>query len=346
MERRKFLTGTAKYTALALVGTGMLNNTLFASTAVATGRDALKLKNDGATDIIPAYQNVSTTVKLRGKEVKIHGLNTGTAAVKTAFRTRKGAGELAKLNILLDKHYTDYMPIWVWVIEHPEGLLVIDTGENAAIKDLDKYLAKESGFSRYFFKHACKFNIDPKDELNHQFNKVNLELEDVKLVVLTHLHLDHTDGLKFFPKQEIMVGGLECKHPNSNMPTTYPAWFKPNKVTYKQNRIDVFNRAYPITAAEDLLYIPTPGHTHGHSSVVFKTDNFDIIFAGDTSYNQQQVLTGELAGVNADYKLSAQTYKNLMAYAANNKTIYLPTHDENAAQRLANKTFLSGNTSF
>lgn len=76
--------------------------------------------------------------------VKIHGLCTGSVAVKTSFKKKKGIGELAKLNILLDNNYTDYLPIWVWVIEHPDGLIVIDTGENALIRDLDRYLENES----------------------------------------------------------------------------------------------------------------------------------------------------------------------------------------------------------
>ncbi len=340
MERRKFIGDTAKLTALALVSSTFINEKLFASNSSLSEQNLLTIKNNESMIISANYQNVTTTVKLKGKDVKIHALCTGTVAVKTNFRRKKGIGELAKLNILLDKNYTEFLPIWVWVIEHPEGLIVIDTGENAEIKDLDKYLAKESSFIRYQFKHACKFNIDPKDELNYQFEKVNLKLDDVKLVALTHMHLDHTDGLKFFPKQEIIVGDYEFNHPNNNMPSTFPSWFKPNKVVYKQNRIEVFNDAYPITASEDLLYIPTPGHTLGHSSIVFKTDDFDIIFAGDSSYNQEQVLSGELAGVHADYKKAQQTYFNLTEYAKRRKTIYLPTHDENAGHRLANKVFL------
>jgi len=291
-------------------------------------------------DITPAYQNVTKTVKLKGKDVKVHALCTGTVAVKKNFRTKKGFGELAKINILLDSHYTEYMPIWVWVIEHPEGVIIIDTGEISAVRNLDNYLAKESAFMRYFFRHSAKFGITERDELNHQFEKINLKSDDVKLVVLTHLHLDHTDGLKFFPKQEIIVGDYEFKHQNGNMPTTYPSWFNPNQVNYKKNRIDIFDEAFPITSTEDLLYVPTPGHTRGHSSVIFKTDDFDIIFAGDTSYNQDQVLRNELAGVNADYKKSRETYKKLMAYATDHKSIYLPTHDADAATRLHNSNFL------
>lgn len=288
----------------------------------------------------PSYQNITTTVQLRKKDIKVHGLCTGTVAVKKNFRTKNGLGELAKINILLGKEYTEYMPIWVWVIEHPDGLVVIDTGEISAIMNLNKYLVNESRFMKFFFQNSAKFGVCEKDELNYQFEKINLKLDDVKLVVLTHLHLDHTDGLKFFPKQEIMVGDDEFTHQNGNMPTTYPPWFKPNRVRYKQNRLDIFKDAFPITSSEDLLYIPTPGHTKGHSSILFKTDEFDIIFAGDTSYNQEQVLKGELAGVNADYKKSKQTYQKLISYAANHKTVYLPSHDENSGVRLKDRSFL------
>lgn len=286
------------------------------------------------------YQNVSTTVKLKGQDVKVHALSIGTVAVKKNFKIKNGEGFLSKINILIGKEYTEYLPIWVWVIEHPEGLIVVDTGENTESLDIDKYLAKESFFAKYQFKHACKVKIQPQEELNHQLNKINLNAEDVKLVVLTHLHSDHVDGLKFFPKQEILIGNYEFTHPDNCFTTALPSWFNPKKVDFVQNRIEVFNQAYPITHSEDLLYIPTPGHTLGHNSLVFKTDDFDIIFGGDSSYHQDQVIKGEMAGANTDYKKTKQTYKNLLEYATLRKTIYLPTHDENAGERLANRKFL------
>ena len=340
MERRKFIADNAKEVALTLVATSMLDTKVFASNAELSSQFITSIRHNDSASTIPNYQNVTTTVRLKGKEVKVHALCTGTVAVKTNFRTKNGIGELAKLNILLDKLYTEYLPIWAWVIEHPDGLIVIDTGENSATKQLDKYLSEENEIMKYFFRHSAKFAVEETDELNYQFQKVNLKLEDVKLVVLTHLHLDHTDGLKFFPRQEIIVGNQEFKHANGNMPTTYPKWFKPNKVDYRNDRIDIFNQAYSISTSEDLLYIPTPGHTAGHSSIVFKTDDFDIIFAGDTSYNQEQVIKGELAGISSDYKKSRQTYKQLIDYATRRKTIYLPSHDPNAGIRLNNKVTL------
>jgi glyoxylase-like metal-dependent hydrolase (beta-lactamase superfamily II) len=340
MLHKTLRTGISANASDHAVGNTLLRSQIASPGALTDSLHAGTHTNGQSFDKFPTYQNVTTTAKLNGREVKVHALCTGTVAVKTAFRTKKGSGELAKLNILLDRTYTAYLPIWVWVIEHPDGLVVIDTGEVSAISNIDKYLARESWFMRYQFKHAVRFGIREQDELDYQFDRVNLKLGDVALVVLTHLHLDHTDGLRFFPRQEIMVGDIEYRYPINNMPSTYPDWFKPNRVAYQQNRIEVFDQAFPITAAGDLLYVPTPGHTRGHSSVIFRTDDFDILFAGDASYNQGQVVSGELAGVNADYKLTRQTYRNLLDYAGKRKTIYLPTHDEGSGHRLTNREFL------
>jgi glyoxylase-like metal-dependent hydrolase (beta-lactamase superfamily II) len=261
-------------------------------------------------------------------------------AVKTAFRTKKGSGPVAKINILLDDYFTEYMPIWVWIIEHPEGIIAIDTGEVIQAKDRGNYLARESAYSRYLAQHTSKFMIEQEDELNYQLSTVNLKPWDISLVVLTHLHLDHTDGLKFFPNTEIIVNQFEFEHPYANQPTTYPSWFKPHLVNYQKDRIEIFENAYPITKSEDLLYIPTPGHTNGHSSIIFKTDDVDIVFAGDTSYYQDQLLRGEVAGVNKDFAKTRDTYKKLIGYASLRPTVYLPTHDGNSGIRLLNKSLL------
>lgn len=337
MEQQKYYSGEMVQTLQSPQSDGLLNAPGKADPAGKNQNMAchpdMRLKTGRTT-----YENVHTTVLVHGKKVKIHGICTGTVAVKTNFRTKKGYGEWAKLNMLLDRRFTGYLPIWVWVIEHPDGLMVIDTGEVTAIEDLDHYLSKEKKFNRFLFKKITKFDIKPQEELDSQFARINLRVDDVKLVALTHLHLDHTDGLKFFPKSEIIVGDFEFRNPSTNMPGTYPGWFSPNRVKYRDNQIDVFERAYSIN--KDLLYVPTPGHTRGHSSIIFKTDEFDIIFAGDASYNQEQVLTGELAGVNADYRKSRETYTSLLAYAAGHKSIYLPSHDENAALRLEGRIFL------
>jgi N-acyl homoserine lactone hydrolase len=292
---------------------------------------------------MPLNQTINTTsiYRLNGKDVKIHAISTGLISVKNNFLSRKGTGVFSKINILLGQQHAAFMPIWVWVIEHPEGIIVIDTGE---IEESDhKEFYKEENLSSRFFLWAMEIErkITKQDELNNQLAKINIKPEQVSKIVLTHLHPDHTDGLRFFPVNEIIVNELEHKFPYENLPTTYPNWFSPTLINFSKNRVDCFKNAYALTKSEDLWLVPTPGHTHHHCSVLFQTDNEHIIFAGDASYKQHQLLSNTFAGSNIDYRESQETYDLIKQYALKYPTIYLPSHDENCGKRLLEKETLN-----
>ena len=285
--------------------------------------------------------NVTSIYHLNGRDVKIHAITTGLISVKGNFLSRKGKGVFAKINILLGQHHAAFMPIWVWVIEHPEGVIVIDTGdvEEANHKNFYK---KESRTSRFLlWAMNIKRKITKQDELNNQLTQINIKPEQVSKIILTHLHPDHTDGLRFFPINEIIVNESEYRHPYENLPTTYPNWFKPTLINFSKNRVDCFDNAYAITKSEDLWLVPTPGHTHHHCSVLFKTDEEHILFAGDASYKFHQLLSNTFAGSNIDYNESLETYNVIKQYALKYPTIYLPSHDENSGNRLLKKETLN-----
>lgn len=281
----------------------------------------------------------TSTVTCNGKEVKIHAVQTGSVAVKRSHLTNRTAHFLTPLKISLDKHFTEFMPIWVWVIEHPEGVIVIDTGENAQVMNPDYFKPVGKLVSKYSQRNL-KFKVRKENEIGFQLNQLGIKNEDIKNVVLTHLHLDHTDGIKDFSKVEIILNEDEFKKPSGHFPELLPSWFKPKTVQYKNNFMEIFQQAYPITQAEDLLLIPTNGHTKNHASVLFKTDDFDILFAGDVCYNQKQLLEKDLPGINVNYKQSRKTYENILNYAGQNKLIFLPSHDMDAARRLNARQFL------
>jgi N-acyl homoserine lactone hydrolase len=99
--------------------------------------------------------------------------------------------------------------------------------------------------------------------------------------------------------------------------------------------------AYPVTKSEDVLLIPTPGHTYHHCPLLLKTDNEHILFAGDTSYKYQQLLDNRFGGANIDFIQSQKTYNNILRYAEKYPVIYLPSHYEDSANRLTSKECLS-----
>ena len=280
-----------------------------------------------------------TTINIPGN-IRIHAISTGSVSVKNAFRTRKGKGFISKLYIGLDNTFTEYVPIWVWVIEHPEGIFVIDTGENSRVNDAGYYRCA-GRFIEWVSKTNFKFKVAPEEEIGPQLEQIGIKPENVFKLILTHLHQDHTDGLSYFPNTEIIINRYGYEKPENDIPCLYPTWFKPTPADYLKDYSNIFGAYYPVTKAKDIIIVPTPGHTKGHSSIILVTDKIHYFFAGDTSISQEQMLKGESEGANSSLKQTLATYDKIRKYARLYSTIYLPSHDRESPERLKNNGILN-----
>jgi N-acyl homoserine lactone hydrolase len=276
--------------------------------------------------------NECIEVRIKGAKVKVHAISTGMVSVKTRFRESSKKGLLAKLDFIFDKTFTEWLPIWVWVIEHSEGIYIIDTGVSANINNSNYF--KSSGiFANWLNKKMFKFSIDREQEIDKQLLKIGIHPNGVKAVILTHLHLDHIDGLRHFPKAKIIINKLEWEKPFGDLPKLYPKWFKPVLIELNKKYQNI-DSAYYITDSKDLIAIHTPGHTHGNISVILKTDDYDFAFAGDVCYHQDQLITNSYSGININFLSAKDTYNKIKSLSKISKLIFLPSHDKEAAIRL------------
>jgi len=267
-----------------------------------------------------------------GRPVKLHLVSTGGVSVKTKFREASKTGLLAMIDFILDRNFTEWLPIWVLVIEHPEGVFVIDTGENADVNNPGYF--KSSGiFANWFDTTQFKFEVPREEEIGPQLNGLGIPIEKVNSVVLTHLHLDHIDGLRYFPSTPIIVNKREWERPYGDLPKLYPSWFKPKLVELNE-RFEVFEHAHYLTHSKDLVLIETPGHTYHHCSVLLMTDQCYVFFAADICYSAYQIIEEKYAGPNASHKLATDTYGKVKEFARRHKLVFLPSHDAGAPVRL------------
>lgn len=274
-----------------------------------------------------------------GQPLEVHLVSTGGVTVKTKFREARRTGLAAMIDFIFDKKFTGWMPIWVMIIEHPEGVFVVDTGENTNVND-PGYFRSSGWFANWFDTTQFKFKVDRDEEIDKQLQLLNVPVEKVKAVILTHLHLDHIDGLRHFPNTQIIVSKAEWKKPYGDLPKLYPQGFKPKLVELNE-QCDVFDKAYFLTSAKDIVLIETPGHTWHHCSVILKTEKCDILFGADVCYTQQQLVDGKYSGANASHKLAKRTYLKLRSYCKNREVVFIPSHDIEASERLRNLQFLT-----
>jgi len=276
------------------------------------------------------FQNKTAIFASNGKDIKIHALSTGMVSVKSKFRESDKRGLLAKVEVFLDKKFTEWLPIWVWVIEHPEGIFIIDTGVSSNVMSKN-YFQSSGAVAKWINTSLFRFKVQKEDEIGAQLERLGINTNGAK-VFLTHLHLDHTDGLSYFKESTIFLHEKEWQKPYGNLPKLYPKWFKPVllKLTDTFEDFDSIS----LTKSGDLLAIHTPGHSEGHISILLKTDNANILFAGDVCYSQNQIFENKIPGANLSYGKTKETYRKIRVLSEKKKLIILPSHNINAENGL------------
>ena len=271
--------------------------------------------------------------------MKIHAIQTGTVALTTSWREGVGHGRRRLLNTLLDREWTEPLPIYAFAIEHPEGVIVVDTGETARV-------AQPGYFPRWqpFFRFAVRERVEPEEEIGPQLERLGITPSDVRTVVLSHLHTDHAGGLHHFPDNHILVSRTELDYaagprgrlrgyPNKR----WPAWFSPATVDLPLAPLGPFPQSLPLTAAADVILVPLPGHSPGQVGVLVTDGDHSVLIAADSSYTESAMLRGVVSGIGADEAAERLTLERIRSYAAQTPTVYLASHDPETAARLAER---------
>jgi glyoxylase-like metal-dependent hydrolase (beta-lactamase superfamily II) len=124
------------------------------------------------------------------------------------------------------------------------------------------------------------------------------------------------------------------------LPNRWPKWWQPNPLRFRDRIAGPFSQSATISADEEILVIPTPGHTPAHVSVLVQGSP-SVLLAGDTSYTQGLLIEGKVDGVSPNEEVSRQTLSRIRELARQQPLVYLPSHDPESATRLVGGITLS-----
>lgn len=171
-----------------------------------------------------------------------------------------------------------------------------------AIESDDGWVLVDTGFGTRDFAAPSRrmrlwrgvFGIAPQESQAavHQLAAHGIPSGDLRHVVLTHLHFDHTGGLRDFPLARVHLARREAEaaqHPRKLMELGYlrahwshgPRWVdhELGSLTW-QGKPAV--RVLPGVRPEILL-VSLPGHTSGHCGVAVETERGWLLLAGDAA---------------------------------------------------------------
>ena len=266
---------------------------------------------------------------------KIHAIRTGMVQVRRPQMESRGTGLVRIANMLFDEDWSDWLPVYAWVIEHEEGIIVVDTGETSRVHQNGYFPSWHP-----FYRRAARFSGHPDEEIGPQLKALGIANRDVRQVVLTHLHTDHAGGLIHLTGSKTWVSRQELRRASGfggkvqgYLPHRWPKWWQPQFICFDDRPVGPFRQSMSLTRSGDVLIVPTPGHTPNHVSVLV-SGSPSFFVAGDTSYTERLLLEGKVDGVSPDMKIARRTLNQIMALAEERPLVYLPSHDPESLLRL------------
>ena len=176
---------------------------------------------------------------------------------------------------------SDTLPVNVFLVHHPAGLCLFDTGQTAR--------AAEPGYHPRWhpFLRLARFELREEDEIGPQLRRRGIEPGSVRWVVLSHLHTDHVGGVEAFPEAQVIVSRTEWERGRGfsgrlrgYVPQRWPL-AEPTLLDLAGPAVGPFPGSFDVASDGRLLVVPTPGHTPGHVSLLVRGDADGFFIGGD-----------------------------------------------------------------
>jgi N-acyl homoserine lactone hydrolase len=246
--------------------------------------------------------------------------------------------------LLTSRSWTEPLPINVYVIEHKDGLVLFDTGQDRASVTDKSYFPRWP--LRIAYDRLARFEIGEGDTLTAQLAGIGYDIADVTTVIVSHLHQDHIGGLGELGHARIFVSSDEW----ASLTLPRPAmrglltnhidlpglqWIRIDPVDLGTDALLPFTSGLDVFGDGSLVILPTPGHTPGSISLLVRRPAHPpLLLVGDLTYDHTHLERGEVPGSGDQHEMHESTeLVNRLAVKLPGLRV-LAAHDPGAASLL------------
>jgi glyoxylase-like metal-dependent hydrolase (beta-lactamase superfamily II) len=289
----------------------------------------------------------------KGTEMTIHNpirrvsvVSTGNVQIRPDHEA--STWRPTALWLLASRTWTGPKPINAYVIEHRDGLVLFDTGQDRASVIESDYFP--GGLTKVLYDRLARFEIGPQETLSAGLDRLGYGVGDVSTAVVSHLHQDHIGGLGELGQADILVSQTEWDTLSSPLPEMrglmgrhidLPGlrWWRIEPAPTEDSTLLPFRACHDVFGDGSLVLLPTPGHTPGSLSLLVRQpDTAPLLMVGDLTYDVHLLEEGHVPGVGSGRRLRRATAMVNQLRQHHPDLVILPAHDPGAAARLAQAT--------
>lgn len=196
-----------------------------------------------------------------------------------------------------------------WLLVGNGGPVVVDTGPPSA-----EYAATV---------HRVRLEKEPAHELSRALAAHGVAAEDVRTVVMTHLHWDHCHGCQSLPRARLVVQERELRYALEPEAIDRRVYEHGSDGPLRDHLRRMQTVAGPAEIAPGIAVIPTPGHSPGHQSVLVDAASRRYLIAGDLFDLYENLSERIPSGPTVDVDAWERSYREVAALGVD----VLPAHD-------------------
>lgn len=242
-------------------------------------------------------------------------------------------GALRAMGIGVPRDQWPEVPVVAFLVAHPRaGKLLIDTGFHPSV-------AVEPGqamgrFGGLLFKDL---KMESSQAIPAQLRERNITQAEIGTVILTHLHSDHASGISEFPESTFVLSAREWQAASDGgqldgyLKRQFDHAFDYRTLDFDGPDSDsyaTFGRSFDLFGDGSVVLVYTPGHSHGHLSVVLRLKRREVLIAGDAIYTMRTLRESHVPYRMADEHRFRRSLREIQLYVENNPdALVVPGHD-------------------